>query len=645
MAIQRADGSVAYGDVAVTYEVRSFAATPTSVASSYVLGDSTPAPSRSVSVRASTPGTSWSVTGTPAWLDPTPSSSTTPQTVTLSFDPAGLATGLHAGTVTFSGGGETAQVAATFTITEPAVTRNPSAIQLAGLGGHDLSPKRVSLALGTGRNAWPFTVATSDPWIDLVQLATTLSSAEKLAFTVAPTGPAKALPAGTSYTGSVTVTVDVDGVPIRRVLPVTYRLDDEKLVVSETGVAFTRTPTASLLTRTLAVATNRGTAGTGWTASSSEAWLDVTPGGTTPDPLVLTVDPVELASLAVDSLYLATVTVSTGALADGLDTVRVGLWVGATPPEPVTTVAASYARVATDPIRPYAYLHAGGAGIDVRNVLTGAPVATIPSVGTALGAMAVAGDGSRLFVVDAATRRVVPVQLATFTVDPSWAVSGSTPLELAWARPNKAPVLLTTQGTVHAPASGTGYGTFSRPWLDSSGFALGASRSGDRFCIMERATTTYTLECRGLDATTTPGLPSPIVIGPAVSNGWQGGSGHALALSPDGTRVYVAPGTAYTIGVGDPTRPDAQGHMPLVRDLPLGFYPSAVAVSYDGRIFGGTSSGVWAYDPAGNQTGTWDAARELVAGPVPSGDGLRLVVLSRDSYTGPATKVRFLTAP
>jgi hypothetical protein len=258
--------------------------------------------------------------------------------------------------------------------------------------------------------------------------------------------------------------------------------------------------------------------------------------------------------------------------------------------------------------------------------------------------MAVAGDGSRLFVVDAATRRVVPVQLATFTVDPSWAVSGTTPLELAWARPNKAPVLVTTQGIVHAPASGAAYGTFPRPWIDGA-FALGTSRSGNRFCIMERSTTTYTLECRGLDATTTPGLASPIVIGPAVSNGWQGGSGHALALSPDGTRVYVAPGTAYTIGVGDPTRPDAQGHMPLVRDLPLGFYPSAVAVSYDGRIFGGSTSGVCAYDAAGNQTATWSAANELVGGPAASGDGLRLVVLTRESYTGPATQVRFLTAP
>jgi hypothetical protein len=439
--------------------------------------------------------------------------------------------------------------------------------------------------------------------------------------------------------------VNVSGVPLRRVLPVTYRLDDEKLVVSDPGVAFTKTPTASLLTRTLTVATNRGNAGTAWTASSSAAWLDVTPGGTTPDPLVLTVDPVELASLTADALYLATVTVSTGALADGVDTVRVGLWVGSTDPEPTTTVSTSYARVATDPIRPWAYLHAGGSGLDVRNVLTGARVTTIPSVGTTLGAMAVAGDGSRLFVVDETTRRVVPVQLATLTVDPSWVVPGTTPLELVWARPNKSPVLLTTQGTVHAPASGAVQGTFSRPWLGTSAFALGASGSGGRFCIMERSTTTYALECRGLDATTTPGLVSPIVIGPAVSNGWQGGSGHALALSPDGTRVYVAPGPLYTIAVGDPTRPDAQGHMPLVATLPLGVYPSAVSVSYDGRIFGGSSYGVWAYDAAGNQTGTWSAANELLGGPVPSGDGLRVVVLTRESYSGPATQVRFLTAP
>lgn len=644
MAIERTDGSVSYGDVAVTYEVRSLAATPASVASSWILGDSAPPASRSVSLRAATPGTAWTVTGTPPWLDPSPTASATPQTVTLSFDPTGLATGLHAGAVTFSGGGETAQVAASFTIAEPEITRNPPAVQLAGLGGHDLSPKRVSLALRTGRNAWPFTVETSDPWIELVQLATTLSSAERDAFTIAPTGPAKALPAGTSYTGSVTITVNVSGVPIRRVLPVTYRLDDEKLVVSDPGVAFTRTPAASLLTRALTVATNRGTAATPWTASSSAAWLDVTPGGTTPDPLVLTVDPVELAGLATDALYLATVTVATGALADGVDTVRVGLWVGSTAPEPVTSVAVSYERVAADPVRPWIYLHAGGSGVDVRNVLTGALVTTIPSVGTSLGAMAVSGDGARLFVVDETTRRVVPVRLETLTVDPSWAVSGTIPLELAWARPNKTPVLLTTQGTVHAPATGAVRASFPLPWIGGD-FALGASGGGARFCVMERSTTTYTLECRGLDATTTPGLASPIVIGPAVSNGWQGGSGHAVALSPDGTRVYAAPGSAYTLGVADPTRPDAEGHMPLLQDLPLGFYPSAVTVAYDGRIFGASTSSVSAYDAAGNQTGTWSAGGELLGGPVVSGDGLRLVLLTRSSYSGPATRVLFLPAP
>jgi hypothetical protein len=202
MAIQRADGSVAYDDVAVTYEVRSFAATPVSVASTYVLGDSTLPPSRSVSVRASTPGTPWSLTGAPAWVDPSLTSSATPQAVTLSFDPAGLATGLHGGTVTFAGGGETAQVAASLTITEPTITRNPSAIQLAGLGGHDLSPKRVSLALGTGRNAWPFTVETGDPWIDLVQLATTLSSAGRSRSRSRPPAPRRPCPPGRATPGA-----------------------------------------------------------------------------------------------------------------------------------------------------------------------------------------------------------------------------------------------------------------------------------------------------------------------------------------------------------------------------------------------------------------------------------------------------------
>ncbi len=373
----------------------------------------------------------------------------------------------------------------------------------------------------------------------------------------------------------------------------------------------------------------------------------MTPAGTTPDPLVLTVDPAALASLAADALYLATVTVATGDFVDGVDTVRVGLWVGSVTPDLVTTIALGtpYVAIAMDPIRPYAYLHAGGTDLDVRNVLTGALVDTISSVASSLGAMAVAGDGSRLFVADDATHRIVPVRLGADAVDPSWAVTGTTPLVVAYARTNKVPVVLTSQGTVHAPVTGASYGTFARPW--GTTFAIGASRSGTRLCVMERDTTTYALQCRGLDASTTPGLASPIVIGPALSNAWTGGSGNAVALSPDGTLVYAAPGPSYSIAVGDASSPNALGQMPLLRTLTAGFYPTAVTVSYDGRIFGGSTYSIYAYDTAGNQTRSWSAGSDLLGGPAVSGDGLRLVVLTRDAglYSGPATKLKLLTAP
>jgi len=61
------------------------------------------------------------------------------------------------------------------------------------------------------------------------------------------------------------------------------------------------------------------------------------------------------------------------------ETVKVGFWVSASTPNPTDTIPGVFDEIITDPVRPYAYVHKGGAQIEVYNVHTAAVIATIAS--------------------------------------------------------------------------------------------------------------------------------------------------------------------------------------------------------------------------------------------------------------------------
>lgn len=630
MGIARQDGSIiAYRDVTVTYVVTSFGTTPTAVSSSFVFGSSVAPATKTVSVSAPSPA-AWTATADQSWIHLAAASGTTPSSVTLSFDPTGLAIGVHGGTVTFSAAGQTARVAVTLTVAKPTVTVNPATVALAGLGGHDLSPKTVQVSLDTGTNAYPWTATTAADWMDLAQLATTVASTPT-SFTIAPTAAAKTWPSGTTADANVTVTVNVNGVSVQKELSVSYAPDDLKLLVSDDGVALTSTPGLSRLSRSVAVFTNRRLPGS-WTATSDQTWLEVTPAGTTDDALVLTADP---TGLAADAVHEATVTVTSSdpGLAVTTATVRVGLWVGSVTPADPTSVAGSQVEVAADPVRPYAYVHDGGTALTVLNVHTGAVVSTVPALAAALGSLAVSGDGAQLFAVDKTARKVVPVDLATMTPGAPWdlpatATSGS---RITYARTNGVPVVLTTEGSIHDPATGASLAAYATP--PSYGTTVAASRDGSRVCRLVLGLSPSYQECHALDARSSSAASS-IAVGPART-GSGGTNGKDVALSPDGTRSYVASGGVYDFIVVDAT---AFGHLPTLGYLPGDAYPVAVDVGFDGRVYCGavTSLGdtsVWVYEAGGTLVGSYDVWNVRDRGLAATGDGLRLVVASSPSTT------------
>ena len=559
---------------------------------------------------------SWSATSGASWLVLSKTSGTTPDTLSVSVDPSigPLASGPYASTVTFtaSAGGSplTATVNVDLTLTMAAFSLSPNALVLGGANGRDLSSKSVQLGLNTGTNAHAWTATPSNTWMAASSTASTTSST---AVTVNVTPDRAGLQGGTR-TGSVGFSAMVNGDTISTSLPVTFNLEAHKLLVADNGVALASMPTLSTLTKTVRVTDNLGAA-TPWSASSDQTWLSATASGTAGGDLVLTANP---SGLTANSVNLATVTItSSDSTVENVETVRVGLWVGSAGPQP-PTVTTTFAEAVADPVRPYAYVHGGGTSISVYNVHTGLSVASITGLSSSLGPMAVANDGTSLYVVDTSAAKVVPVNLDTLAIGTAWNLASPTnsARRLSYMRTSGLPVLVVADGVIHRANDGTALAAFAQSSHLSSFTLVTSSLQGNVFCAAG---------CRSLDYSALGGGTFSVA---SLAGGFSGS--HDIALSADGSRIYNANGFPYYC-TGEST---ATGTVvvQLGTNRP---YPGNVEVGPDGRIYCGrygTLSGdkdVYVFDSGGVELGSVRVAssdlldRQLLI----SGDGLRVIGL------------------
>jgi len=569
-----------------------------------------------------TVGATWTASSSASWVTLSEATGTIPALPKVLVNPAGLGIGDHVATLHFTGAGTTAAVTVFLTVTAPSLTVTPAGtISLGGLG-HDASAKQVQLRLSTGATAHAWSVTDAPAWLRVTPSAGTVSdTVASVALRPDPTG----LAAGT-YGGSATFTATVEGQPFAVSVPVSLALDDHRLLASDGGVYLSSLPGLSRLSRALRIRSNRGLVSS-WTASSSAAWLSVTASGTTDEPMVLTADPKDLAA---DTLHRALVTIASGdPTVVGTETVPVALWVGSTAPVSSSSVATGYGEVAADPMRPYAYVHSRGTGLAVYDVYSGAQVASIAGVGKKLGQMAVSQDGARLFVVDDGAGTVVPVDLETRTVGSAWPVvtppaTGNPSYPVAYARIQGAGVVL-AQGSALDAVTGA-----KLPSPSLGGPYMATSRDGSRFCALDTGYSPYTLLCHALDI---GGTPRQVALGPARSVGVfdTGSNGKDVALSEDGSRVYVAAGAPYAFDIFDTAASGST--MAKLGSLPGAAYPVAVEVGVDGRIYCGAdlaygTADAWIYDGAGTLKASFLAGDLVTRGIAVSGDGLRMLALT-----------------
>jgi len=576
---------------------------------------------------------SWTANPADAWLVLDRTSGTASDPLIVSVNPANgaLAFGNYNSSISLqaSSGGSTFNktVNVTMLLTRARLTANPASVTLGGSNGRDLSGVPVQLGLNTGVNSFPWNSTASS----FVQRSPSSGSVSATPLSVTLTPNATGLSAGT-HIGSVAFSAQVNGDVVSTNVSVTFNQESHKLLVDGNGVAFAKTPALAKLTRTLRVRDNLGLA-TAWTATKDQSWLTVTASGTAGDDLVLTADP---TGLTPDTLSLATVTItSPDTTVENTETIRVGLWVGSTDPDPTTTITGlPYAQIAADPIRPYAYVGVGK-DIHIINVYNGSPLTPLLNVVPArIGAMTTSHDGSALYVVDEVLDSIVPVNLDTYRVGTQFSTNSlSTPQNLEYTRANGMPLILTGAGLFFNAATGAQFHGVTFPPFG----AVGASRNGSRFCFLDIGNSSYNLSCWTLDFTSLNG--GQLLVGNSPSVMGVGVNAADIAVSPDGNFAYVASGA----GALPPELSlySAQ-NLTHLGGFSIQGRGNNVEVAADSRIFAGSTNvsigqtaDVRVLDAGGNLLTT-----RLIApvGPAVildrqmkvSGDGLRLITLTGD---------------
>jgi hypothetical protein len=528
--------------------------------------------------------------------------------------------GTYSAVIHVSGNGRVFDVPVSYTYRVAQIAATPAFHYFSSTVGSPTLPVTKQLTI-TGENiGW--TATTNQPWVQLGSAGGT--GPGTLAVGVDPTGLGWGV-----HTATVYVTDTLGGAPHN--VSIALYLEPRRLRVSDDGVALTSTPTISRLSHTITVSENAGAA-VGWTATSDQSWLSVTATGNTGDNLVLTADPEGLAAAQV---HYANVTVgSSDVTVSNTETVRVGFYVSNDAPVTSPSISMSGSNVIADPIRPYVYTtsatacSAGGSGdnmIGVYNIYTGTLVNSYTGpAGTKLSEMAVASDGSKLYVLDSNDGNIVPVDLDSQTVGNTWYLLHAFSMRgcagLVYVRVNGRRLVLTTVRDILNAATGGGLGSFALPTGAGSLWYLAASGDGGTLYSIDG---NYGLNRHEMAYAYTTGQ-----ISIAATHRVQAGINLIyadLATNASGTRAYVASTSARGIFTYDGTALSSTPSVPgsgFTGNVEVG--PTGLLYTGEGAS-GGTAADLWVYSDEGTPVGSANLPDSSISGSlVVSGDGLRL---------------------
>ena len=396
----------------------------------------------------------WTARSATPWLGVATAGGTSPLTLDIALDPSigTLASGQHAGRIDFTASdGSAVSLPVNMDLKAPTISASTDVLLIGGATGKNLGATSVDFALNTGVNPFPWKLESFPTWL-MTPSSINLGSQVTTTVSVTPI-VSQLIGAGTSQ---IVVSAQVNGDKVSKTLPVAPRLDQQKLLFSETGLLLSQLGPLSSLNRTLKVKHNFGLS-TAWTATSDSPWLRVTSSGSTNSSGVSDfVVSADVGGQPLNSYLQATVTLRpTDPAVQAPEKLVVGLWYGtAAPTGKITQLSESYAFALADPVRPYVYVHTQGSIIDVYNLYTGDLVTRYQAVATRASTMTIAHNGSALYVLDYGPdsgTAANPNRLASITTI-NLKTGGQTRMQLdstaspyegfAYARPNGVGVLI-----------------------------------------------------------------------------------------------------------------------------------------------------------------------------------------------------------
>lgn len=573
--------------------------------------------------------TTWSAASNTAWLSVSPTSGTTPATTILAVDATvgTLASGSYPGSITIKPTGLADRtLPVTLNLTPATLLSSVSTMTLGGTYGRDFSTTQAAqplkLTLNTSTNSWPWTLNNVPLWASATSTGGTVNAAGA---STSFKGIAANAPTGSS-TGIVTAVAQVNGDSVKNSVLFVINKDLHKLLPAETAVALVSTPTWSRMTRTITVNDNFNSFA-GMSATSDQSWLVA---GVSGNQLTLTAD---ASQQLTDTVATATITLKpSDPDVVAPEVIRVALWKGTAAPSASASTALPYTTVATDPLRPYAYVHNGGAYIDVYNIYTGLKEASITGFSAHLGDMAISPNGDALYVVDIDNSRITTVSLATRAISGQLplAAAGSAATRIKLIHPNGVGMLVLSDGQLYLTATNARLTS-----LPLSSGTVEASADGTRVVQQTEGAATIQHTTAKVDYAALSGGTLFAAKLASASHGSPGTLGQDLWVSADGKRVIYAASTPKSCTLMDGDSLGILGYMPIGDAA-----PNNVTVLLDGRIVcagaaRGNTNDIYLYDSTGarliqqyklNTAGKALLPRQLAA----SGDGWILVGITED---------------
>jgi hypothetical protein len=571
-------------------------------------------------VTVSGQGQSWAAQSSAAWLQVDTAQHSGDDAIGFEIDPAGLAIGTHTATVTVTNAAipaESASWVATLEVVAPTLSVADD-IVIGGNDGLDLGPASLNFSVDTGTNAYPWTLELDGaPWLEADQAGGTVANAGDTVLL----GADRFSVQGGTYEGTATLSVDVNGQVLTKVVAITFNKEAELLYVASEGIAFASLPSRQLLSRSVTVTSTFDRPDGDWEASSDQAWLSVTPSGTTGGAVTLTADP---TGLAANQTHFATVTISSPDFTlENAPQIRVGLYVADS--DPAASLKAGHgAGIAMSPVEPLVFVHDESNVITAYNVYTGAAARSFAAGTTDPRGMTLSGDGRTLFVVDRANFQIRELDAVTGALLDTYAHSGNQPYPgtLLYARPNGVPTLFSGVGLMIDLSNDNIFFNGPGARFDEYG-DLAVSTDSRSYYVNHNATSALVMTAHTVSRSSLNGGTYTVARTARVE-----GSGSNVAVGPDGRVYSTGPFGAFV--VRDPET------LAVTQTLPGGQWSNnSVDVSWDGILVAGSITGspnIFTYGADGTELGSVQCGMLDVQtqGARVSADGTRLACGSHE---------------